>query len=172
MSHPNLFDAPGAVRSDAVISPCGRYRYTLTRRWGEGAPLLFVMLNPSTADASVDDPTIRRCLGFARREGFQALEVVNLFAFRATDPAELVTAVCPIGPDNTRHLIEARRRAGLVVAAWGAFVPRAYRDRPQDVINVLACGLLCLGMTAKGEPRHPLFVRGDAPLVPFVARPS
>lgn len=157
--------------SGAVLSDCGRYRYTLTRRWAPGAPMLFVMLNPSTADASMDDPTIRRCIGFAKREGCGALEVVNLFAFRATDPAALSTATDPIGPDNDRHIVEAAVRGGVIVAAWGASVPAALRTRPAQVGRLLRetrLRLWCLGMTSGGAPRHPLYVRGDAALVPWI----
>ena len=113
-----------APTSTAEISPCGLYRYRLTRTWDAAAPaLLFVMLNPSTADASEDDPTIRRCLGFARRERAGGLVVANLFAFRATDPKALEDAADPIGPDNARWIETCvRETSGPIVAAWGASV--------------------------------------------------
>jgi len=98
----------------ATLSPCGRYRYRLGRRWAQhrlSLPLLFVMLNPSTADAEQDDATIRRCTTFAVAHGFDAMEVVNLFAFRATDPADLWRAADPVGPDADRHIAEAAARA-------------------------------------------------------------
>jgi len=112
------------VRS-AVISPCGLYRYRLSRQWTEPSySLAFVMLNPSTADAEVDDPTIRRCIGFARREGYGGIEVVNLYAFRATSPDDLWKAKDPCGPENEGHLISiARASVGYgtpIVCAWGA----------------------------------------------------
>ncbi len=157
----------------AVISPCGTYRYTLERRIPSALrwirPCLFVMLNPSKADATLDDPTIRRCLGFAEREGCTSLTVVNLFALRATDPAQLQIVTKnggdPIGPDNWAHFSVQllRHRTGIVIAAWGAH-PMA-RTMPEHRQRLLQSGALCLGMTKDGEPRHPLYLRSDAPLV-------
>ena len=98
----------------------GHYRYMLGRQWGAPPFLLWMMLNPSTADATEDDPTIRRCSGFAKHWGFGGLVVVNLFAFRATNPADLRAAEQPIGPENDRHLVNAARSCPRVVAAWGA----------------------------------------------------
>ena len=125
----------------------------------------FVMLNPSTANAKRDDPTIRRCMGFARAWGFGGVDVVNLFAFRATDPRALREAADPIGPANDRHLRRAVRSAGLIVLAWGAHEmarDRAARARP--LFN--RPGSRCLGLTQSGEPRHPLYLRRDASPVP------
>lgn len=152
------------MRSDATLSPCGLYRYTLTREWGSGPRMLFVMLNPSTADADKDDPTIRRCIAFAKREGCGSLEVVNLHAYRTPDPRMLWSAqaigVDIIGPNNRGHILDARRRADIVVCAWGA--------NPVDKQYAAAVSFApvwCLGTTKDGSPRHPLFVRADAPLV-------
>src|SRR5262245_13227298 len=112
---PDLFQ-----QSSAELSPCGRYRYALTRTWGDPKKVVcWVMLNPSTADADQDDPTIRRCLGFSRAWGAGGLVVVNLFALRATDPDQLRIAADPVGPDNDSHLSTAAF-GRLVVAAWGA----------------------------------------------------
>lgn len=151
--------------SSAVISDCGLYRYRLGRRWGQGTTMLFVMLNPSTADGTEDDPTIRRCIGFAKREGHAALDVVNLFAFRATDPRELTHAVDPVGPGNDAAIADAVQGAAVVVAAWGATVPRARSARPAEVLRLLsACPVMALGLTATGAPRHPLYLPAAAPL--------
>lgn len=153
--------------SGAVISPCGLYRYRLYRRWAHGAPMLFVMLNPSTADATEDDPTIRRCIGFAKREGMPAIEVVNLFAYRATDPADLAKAADPVGPENTRHILEAAIAAGRVVAAWGKSVPSRLRARPAQILALLSNRASVYAIGKAGEPpaaRHPLYLRADAPL--------
>lgn len=99
--------------SDAVLSDCGTYRYSLTRVWDESRPrVCFVMLNPSTADASANDPTIVRCRNFAYSWNYGSLEVVNLFAYRATNPRVLRTVQDPIGPENDRHIIEATARGG------------------------------------------------------------
>lgn len=153
------------MHKDAVLSECGRYRYLLTRGWDLDKPsVAFVMLNPSTADATVDDPTIRRCLGFARAWGFGRLQVVNLFAWRATDPAELVECGDPVGQETDGHILEAVLQSRRIVAAWGAGVPKLYENRPAVVRRLVydAGGtVLCLGITKGGEPRHPLYVRGD-----------
>lgn len=143
----------------AVMSECGRYRYRLRREWlgGEG-DVLFIMLNPSTADAERDDPTIRRCVGFARRWGFRRLWVGNLFAWRATHPFDLVRAPDPVEPDNDEHLIGMAANAEVIVAAWGSY--RALRGRDKDVRQIIG-GLECLGVTKRGHPRHPLYLPYD-----------
>lgn len=147
----------------AVISECGRYRYVLRRAWAVGEPLVFVMLNPSTADALLDDPTIRRCIGFAKREGASGLSVVNLYAYRSTDPRRLWTVGDPVGPNNDDTLLlECVGRK--VVCAWGA---NARADRVGDVRTLLQlCGAdaWCLGTTNTGAPRHPLYIKADQPL--------
>lgn len=157
------------LRRTAHISPCGLYRYRLTREWSDTAPLPFVMLNPSTADADLDDPTIRRCMGFARREGAGGIVVVNQFAFRATDPDALRTAADPHGPENDAALAEAAREAAAagmpIVCAWGTHGGRS--NRHITIIQASGVRLVCLGVTKDGHPRHPLYVRGDQPLVAF-----
>src|SRR5690348_16099160 len=109
------------MKRDAVISDCGRYRYSLSR-WGwdeRSGRCVFIMLNPSTADASVDDPTIRRCINFAQGWGYGMLEVVNLFAWRATFPKELALAPDPVGPHNGEYLTRAITIGDITVCAWG-----------------------------------------------------
>jgi len=147
------------LRRGAVFSRDRRYRYRLTRRWADGPTACFVMLNPSTADHRVDDPTVRRCIAYARRWGFGGLVVVNLFALRSTLPGALLTAVDPVGPGNDRHVARACREASLVVAAWGAH--RSVRARAGAVAALLG-NAACLGWTRAGEPRHPLYLRRDA----------
>ncbi len=139
----------------ATISDCRCYRYALGRRWADGPAVLFVMLNPSTADASRDDPTIRRCIGFARAWGFGSLLVGNLFAYRATAPDEMRAAADPIGPDNDEWLSRLIGRSGLVVAAWGAHGGHLGRDR---AVRALRREWVHLGLTKGGHPRHPLYV--------------
>lgn len=154
------------TRSHAVFSDCRLYRYRLERRWGEGVLGAFLMLNPSTADEFQNDPTIRRCIGFAKREGWGGLVILNLFAFRATDPKDMERAPDPIGPDNDEYLNAASFRVnGPLVAAWGAH--KSAVDRGRYVAAFLRWPMLCLGTTADGSPRHPLYVRADTPLVPF-----
>ena len=154
------------MRRSAMFSPCQRYRYRLSRRWGTGPRVTFVMLNPSTADAVHDDPTIRRCIGFAEREGFGALDVVNLFAGRATRPEDLFAMTDPIGPQNIDMLVRQFRLRIPLIAAWGAH-PRA-----QQVYSALSQTLrfpdmLCLGRSKAGAPRHPLYVSGTQALIPW-----
>lgn len=149
------------VRKDAVISPCGTYRYRLTREWDESKPTVaFVMLNPSTADAEVDDPTIRRVIGFARSWGFGRVWVYNLFALRSTDPDHILRHPDPVGPENDAHL-QAIPADIPVVAAWGMH-HRGHLGRAFHVGRMLKGRLECLGRTNGGHPRHPLYVRGDA----------
>jgi hypothetical protein len=158
------------VNGGAVFSPCYRYRYVLTREWerGEGN-VNFIMLNPSTADASVDDPTIRRCIGFAQRWGYRTLTVTNLYGLRATDPRELRRADDPIGPCNGEELANQARLASLVVCAWGnhglsrgELVRRVLQATLSPFIRVSH-----LGLTHAGAPRHPLYLSARTPLQPY-----
>lgn len=152
----------------ALLSACGKFRYRLGRRWADGQTLLFVMLNPSTADADVDDATIRRCIRFAQAHDFGALEVVNLFAYRATHPKELRRAGWPTGPENDAHTVAAAREANAVCLAWGANV--AELERPQIVIPMLrktGKPLQCLRVTRSGYPQHPLMLPSSCRLQDF-----
>jgi hypothetical protein len=156
------------MKKHAVISDCGRYRYRLWRRWGEGSPLLFVMLNPSTADAEEDDATIRRCIKFAQAHDFGELEVVNLFAYRATDPADLKRAGWPVGPENDQHIAAAVADAASVCVAWGPRV--AGLERPGIVLRQLLAMKVkpqCLQITRSGYPQHPLMLASSCRLMPF-----
>lgn len=149
--------------SGAVIT--GQYRYLLWRTIEAGDParrLLFVMLNPSTADGSCDDPTLRRCLGFAASWNYGALEVCNLFAYRSTDPGVLTRVGDPVGRSNNAYILGAARRATTVVAAWGA--RGALLERASVVTGLLTrtSDVLCLGTTKDGAPLHPLYVPGAA----------
>lgn len=159
MGEATLF--PDEMQRWALLSEDGVYRYRLGRSWGHGPPLLFVMLNPSTADANIDDPTIRRCIGIAKREMCVGVEVVNLFALRATDPAALSLHPNPVGRGNLGEIHSAVRDARAVVVAWGAH-PMA-----RSVIPVFDRPVYCLGTTKDGSPRHPLYVRADQPLIPW-----
>ena len=159
----DLFGACCDLQKDAEISLCGQYRYSLRRVWSPDVMrALFIMLNPSTADAEVDDPTVRRCIGFARRWGLGGIEVRNLFAYRSAEPSALFDVHDPVGPGNTSFPTDGVR---LIVAAWGAAGSHpVVRARARDVLRMLSgrdCGVFCLGLTRAGHPKHPLYVRGD-----------
>lgn len=154
----------------ATISPCGKYRYWLSR---DGDPskrrVAFVMLNPSTADASIDDATIRRCRTFARGAGFV---VVNLYAYRATKPADMFAVDDPFGAENDDFLLNVAMGDYKIIVAWGV---NAKLARIRYVTQLLeqfdgnsSNTLYCLGITKDGHPRHPLYVKSDAPIVPWV----
>jgi len=157
----------GGARGEAILSECGTYRYVLERHLVPARhlehPLLFVMLNPSTADAETDDPTIRKCMGFARRWGCTDLTVVNLFALRATSPADLRVHHDPVGPCNDLLIQMAvrlhRERRAPMVAAWGAD-PFA-RARARHILRSFG-PFDCLGVNTDGSPRHPLYLPYDS----------
>ncbi len=150
----------------AGFSPCRRYRYWLRRSWGRGRYLLVVGLNPSTADETVDDATIRRLIAYAKRWGYAGLLMTNLFAFRATDPEAMKECPEPEGEANL-DTIRALLGSGAVAAvlcAWGAH--GSHRDQDVRVGAVLEAHrrgrrLMCLGRTTSGQPKHPLRLRGD-----------
>ncbi len=170
------------VTCGAEISECGTHRYTLTRTWDDTAHLLWIMLNPSTADATVDDPTIRRCMGFARAWGYGGIEVVNLFAYRATDPKELVGLHPNVaqGPANANAVAGAFMRASVLgsaaVAAWGAGYRKCKQARldVEGMASEFAVPLYCLGVTKQGDPRHPLYVPNTQRAIewPMVGNPN
>lgn len=155
---------PTPVIASAVISECGKYRYSLTRVWDESKPrVMFIMLNPSTADANNDDPTIRRCVGFAKSWGYGGIYVVNLFSLRATNPKDLLKASFVVGVENEKWFRKMSALAHLVVCAWGngaivskikkrlghTWKPLSWIDRP----------LFYLDLSNDGTPKHPLYLR-------------
>lgn len=157
----------GVVTRGVLFDPTGAYRYRLWRVWAPDAPrLAFVLLNPNAADAVHDDPTIRRCVGFARAWGYGGVDVVNLFAWRTPNPRALRAAPDPVGPDNDAHLQAVAARAALVVAGWGVHGALAGRD---VVVRRLLAGypLACLGLTKAGHPRHPLYLPCACTVVDF-----
>lgn len=160
----NLFLYPPT----AEFSPCRTWRYVLRRTWGEGPRVGFILLNPSTADETNDDPTIRRCIGYAKRWGAGGLVLGNIFALRSTDPAALYSAADPIGPDNDEALLRIAREVsgGRLVLGWGNHGALMARGRAV-VADLLAAGIkpLALSITQSGAPGHPLYLRSD--LEPF-----
>ncbi len=156
-----------------IFSPCRKYRYTLWRvspsdlfemSLGNWTPYVnFIMLNPSTADEVQDDPTIRRCIGYAKAWGYGGLCITNLFAFRTTEPNVMKAATDPVGPENDKWLTQCARDADIVVAAWG--VHGNYLDRDKEVFKLFPY-VTCLGTTKAGHPRHPLYLpKGLKPMV-------
>lgn len=154
---------PG-VTADAYFSPCETYRYSLNRVWDPTAPkALWIMVNPSTATAEEDDPTVRRTQSFSRNWGYGSSTVVNLFALRSTDPKALYRHPEPIGPDNDAIIFSQAAEADLIVVAWGAH--GYHLDRASYVAEMLCdFQLWCLGMTIAGAPRHPLYIYGGTTL--------
>lgn len=157
------------MKKSAVLSPCRRWRYSLTRDQSDQALpdcgyALFIGLNPSTADETEDDPTIRRCMRFASDWGFTGLVMTNLFAWRATDPADMKAAADPVGPDNDQHLVQLAQGAGVIVAAWGVHGTHLGRDEVVKALPGIAGRLHYLRLTKSGHPGHPLYL--PASLVP------
>lgn len=160
------------------FSPDRAHRYSLWRGLGSDSvtkPFLMVIgLNPSTADEVKNDPTIRRCIAFAKAWGFGALCMTNLFAYRATKPEAMKAACDPIGEENNAFLGALARNSGLILAAWG--VHGSFRNRDREVCTLIEsiapAKLQCLGVTKDGFPRHPLYVRGDVKPLPFAIHPT
>lgn len=151
--------------SGAEFSPCQTYRYRLWRSWTWSPLALWCMLNPSTADASEDDATIRRVITFSRRWGFGAAMIVNAFGLRSTNPLKLNVVADPIGPDNDRHIIEAAAAADVKIVAWGTHGARFGRDK--EVLKLLGANVKCLGINADGTPKHPLYLGRETVLQPY-----
>lgn len=150
----------GHLPGTAVFSGCGRYRYLLARQLpGNGGICLFIMLNPSTADAQRDDPTITRCKAFAGLWGMSELRVVNLFGLVTSDPRQLALAHDPVGPGNDEVLVSQLRESGTVIAAWGNCGSLGGRsDRARRLMAESGASAYHLGLNISGEPRHPLYV--------------
>lgn len=168
----------------AVISDCGKYRYVLWRRWDKTKPrLIFIMLNPSIADAELDDATIRVCMGRARKMDMGGIRVLNLFAYRATYPTELAIIADPVGPENDSYLekylgmrLWGDNRFEMMIAAWGDGGLRKglRRERWREVVSII-CGdmgdpLHHIGLTKAGQPKHPLRIGYDVPLTLWMDR--
>ncbi len=154
----------------AVFSQDRLYRYILRRKLegNSNQVCLFICLNPSTADEVHDDPTVRRCRGYATQWGFGHLEVANIFALRSTDPGGLYRDIDPVGPDNNLHIYEAAGRADSIVVAWGNHGRLLYRGRTVLYnINFLGKTIHHFGLTQKYQPKHPLYLPKLATLYSF-----
>lgn len=178
-----LFDS---LRSDAVFSDCGRFRYMLWRAWGEqtakglpDAPVNFLMLNPSTADYTRDDPTIRRCIGFSKDWGFNGVIITNVYPFRSTDPKAMMEARDRTGETSLRScggefarvndaaLMVGALASKLCVCAWGINAERQEAMRAINVLKSSRVQAFCLGKTKDGSPKHPLYLPRDAKPIPY-----
>jgi len=150
-----------------IFSEDRKYRYTLWRDFESWINknknyVVFIGLNPSTADETKDDPTIRRCMGFTKQWGFGSLCMLNLFAYRTVNPEEMKRQIDPIGPDNDKYLLQICSEASLIIAAWGTQGNFVDRDKK---IMALIPDMKCLSNTKNGFPQHPLYVRKNA--MPF-----
>ncbi|KKN41349.1 hypothetical protein LCGC14_0724310 [marine sediment metagenome] len=152
------------IERSAKFSECGIYRYTLERVWDPSKPrLLWVLLNPSTADAIQDDPTNRKGIKFSKLWGYGSCVFVNLFAFRSPHPKIMKACPGPFGPDNDRHLLEQAELADTIMIAWGN--DGVHRGQDQKVLKLLGYPgpvlLMCLGRNQNGTPKHPLYLKDD-----------
>lgn len=158
------------MNGTATFSPCRRYRYSLWRDWSDPHDadkgyVMFIGLNPSTATETEDDPTIRRCIAFAKSWGYDGLCMMNLFGFRATDPAVMLGEPDPVGQDNDRYLQDVAAKAGVVVAAWGTTGVHMGRA---DVVKKMIPNLHYLRLTKAGHPGHPLYLLGSLMPTPWI----
>jgi hypothetical protein len=160
------------ILSKAIFSDCRKYRYMLTRQWDSSKRyIVFVGLNPSTADETLDDPTIRREIAFAKSWGFGGLIKVNLFAYRATDPVNMKCTEDSIGPDNTMWLKEIVKYSDTIVMCWGS--QGTYMNRGDSVKKMFQANfsgminLYHLGLTKNLQPKHPLYLKSTTELLPF-----
>lgn len=150
---------------EALLSEDRVYRYSLSRIWDESKPyVLFVGLNPSMADENEDDPTIRRCIDYAKSWGYGGLKMANLFAYRATLPSDLKKAEEPIGTDNNTHIKDMSSNAAVTVVAWSN--DGTYLERDKKVLSLIN-NPMCLNINKSGQPSHPLYQKKDLKLKPY-----
>lgn len=153
------------MEKSAILSADRKYRYVLTRIWDEKKPtVVFIGLNPSTADEEVDDETIRKCIGYAKRWGYGKLIMVNLFAFRSTDSSMLKRVEDPVGPDNDSYIQKCVSESNLVIACWGNHGKLLNRDKA--LMGSLP-NLVCLKRNKNGTPHHPLYLSKDITPMPY-----
>lgn len=153
------------MEKSAILSADRKYRYVLTRIWDETKPtVVFIGLNPSTADEEADDKTIRKCIGYAKRWGYGKLIMANLFAFRSTDPSLLKRVEDPVGPDNDSYIQKCVSESNLVIACWGNHGKLLNRDK---VLMDSLPNLVCLKRNKNRTPHHPLYLSKDITPVPY-----
>jgi len=153
------------MKTDAYLSKCRKYRYALWRTWDNSKPYaMFIGLNPSTANETEDDPTINRCINYSKNWGYGGLCMVNLFAFRATEPSDMKASSKPIGLDNDDWIKKLSKDAAIIIAAWGN--DGSYMERSKSVIDMIP-NLMCLKINKTGEPAHPLYQPSSATPIKF-----
>ncbi len=153
------------IYKNATFSSCRAYRYSLSRIWDkEKKYVLFIGLNPSTAGKETDDPTIRRCVDYAKNWGYGGFMMVNLFAYRATLPSSLKKVKYPIGKNNDKYIVKLSKKADITVAAWGNNGNLYSRDK--EVLSLVP-NLKCLKVNKSGQPAHPLYLKKDLKLTKF-----
>ena len=153
------------INKTANFSTCRKYRYSLSRIWDKQKKfVLFIGLNPSTADEEVDDPTIRRCSGYAQKWGYGGFIMVNLFAYRTTLPSNLKKVKYPVGRDNDKYIVKLSEKADITIAAWGNNGNLYRRDKQ---VMSLVPNLMCLRVNKSGQPAHPLYLNKDLKLTKF-----
>jgi len=149
----------------AVFSSCGRHRYDWYYRWADGPCVMFIGLNPSRANGHLTDATVKRCIAYAKRWGFGAVRIVNLFSWIDTNTAAMKLAAEPVGPRNDRHIKARAADADLIVAVWGTHGSHLGRDLV--VKRILKGRLQALAINKDGSPSHPLFLPNDLRLIPY-----
>lgn len=153
-------------KSGAIFSEDQKYRYMLWRKWDIGKPMInFIGLNPSTANETEDDPTMRRCISFAKEWGYGGFYMTNLFAYRTPYPSDLLKSKDPIGSKNDKWIKKISKKVDKVVLAWGT--KGQFLERDQRILPKLAHKAFCLGYTKEGHPRHPLYVKSGTVLKQF-----
>jgi hypothetical protein len=161
------------MKRGATFDNTGCYRYSLCRSWDPITPKVgFIMLNPSQADETADDPTIRRCIGFARSWGYGGMEVMNLFAYRTTHPKNLRQVADPVGQENDRYLESLGQRVDRIILAWGNWGRLMERDRVVWSLLAQNQNLYCLGLTKLQQPCHPLYLKKTIVPVSLISPPS
>jgi len=161
------FGFKGKFVSGAILSDDRKYRYALFRIWDPSERMIvFIGLNPSTADETVDDPTIRRCINYAKAWGYGGLVMLNVFAYRATKPNELLHVEDPVGPENEVWIQVYSSWTKKIILCWGTHGALHWQGRKiYKQLDRTKCW--CFGYTKGGEPKHPLYQRKDAVLIPF-----
>ncbi|MHC6178781.1 DUF1643 domain-containing protein [Clostridium sp. JNZ X4-2] len=160
------------MKKYAFIDLTGKYRYTLSRIWNENSgKVVFILLNPSTADTFEDDTTVKKCISFAKHWNFGSLEIVNLFAYRCTDAKSLKNVSDPVGIKNNQYILKAVKNADKIIAGWGN--GSDFCNRASDVLCLLkSYKLYCLEINKTGSPKHPLFLSLDTELKEYKQKPT